>query len=183
MKSQSGFTIIELVVVIILLGILAATALPRFMNVDDQAHDSVVSGVMGSLQTGVSLYHAQWVAEGRPDPDTALVPFGSLLVNEDGYPYGTAVNGTSDVSTSTDCLAVYSGLLQAGHPSIATAADLAGVASAAGSDPRSDFVAVFDAPNCVYHYTSATVRSGAVIPTLVYSSTAGSVARGTATLP
>jgi MSHA pilin protein MshB len=183
MRPQSGFTIIELVVVIILLGILAATALPRFMNVDDQAHDSVVSGVMGSLQTGISLYHAQWVAEGRPDPDTALAPFGGLLVNEDGYPYGTVVNGGSDVSTSADCLAIFTGLLQAGHPTLATATDLAGVATAAGSNPRSDFVAVGSAGSCTYHYTAATVRSGAEIPTLVYSSASGQLVRATATLP
>ena len=41
-KRQDGFTIIELVVVILLLGILAATALPRFMDVTDEAHDAVV---------------------------------------------------------------------------------------------------------------------------------------------
>ena len=70
MKHQSGFTIIELVVVIILLGIMAATALPRFMDVTDEAHDSVVQGVYGGLQSGISLYHAQWVAEGQPDEGT-----------------------------------------------------------------------------------------------------------------
>ena len=70
-RTASGFTIIELVVVIILLGILAATALPRFMNVDTQAHAAVVEGVQGGLQTGVSLYHAQWVAMQQPAPEHA----------------------------------------------------------------------------------------------------------------
>ena len=68
MRKQVGFTIIELVVVVILLGIMAATALPRFMDVTERAHSSVVDGVLGSMQTGTALYHAQWIAEGQPPP-------------------------------------------------------------------------------------------------------------------
>ena len=59
-KKQKGFTIIELVVVILLLGILTATALPRFMDVTDEAHDAVVTGVLSGLQTSSGLFREKW---------------------------------------------------------------------------------------------------------------------------
>jgi MSHA pilin protein MshB len=179
-RQQSGFTIIELVVVVILLGILAAVALPRFMNVDDQARDAAVSGIQGSLQTGISLYYAQWVAEGRLPAGTQIEPFADLRVNATGFPYGADSNTANVVSTSADCSAVWSGVLQVGAPSVATAADLAGVA-AAGANV--DVVAVRDGTACDYYYTAWTTTTGAVIPRLTYNSVNGLITRGTATLP
>jgi len=118
-KRQDGFTIIELVVVILLLGILAATALPRFLDVTDEAHEAAVQGVLGGVSTGSALFRANWVASGQA-VDAVNTDFGdgTLFANEFGYPVGTG-DATLDASS---CGQIFSGLLQGGSPNIASAA-------------------------------------------------------------
>lgn len=69
-RRSAGFSLIELVIVIVILGILAVTALPRFLDVTDEAKKASVEGVSGGFATGVSLVRAQWEAEGRAKQDS-----------------------------------------------------------------------------------------------------------------
>lgn len=78
MKKQAGFTLIELVVVVVILGLLAVTAIPKYLDLTDQAQQANIEGMAGGFATAISLARAQWEAEGRPDNGT------DNLVNYDG---------------------------------------------------------------------------------------------------
>lgn len=93
--KQQGFTIIELVVVILLLGILAATALPRFIDVTTEAHTSVFESNAGALATGIALYRAEWTARGQPAPNVGLQSYGGLR-SARGYSEGDYTAAVAD---------------------------------------------------------------------------------------
>ncbi|MFT7558720.1 MAG: prepilin-type N-terminal cleavage/methylation domain-containing protein [Flavobacteriales bacterium] len=61
-KQESGFTLIELIAVLVILGILAATAVPKFINLSDEAQIAATENIAGSLESASALNHAVDIA-------------------------------------------------------------------------------------------------------------------------
>jgi len=91
-SANKGFTLIELVFVIVILGILAAFAVPRFVDLTSEARASSLEGLAGSIQSAAALTHAQWLAEdGQPSSISAEgVTITMTSTDANGYPTADA---------------------------------------------------------------------------------------------
>ena len=86
MKNQQGFTLIELVVVIVILGILAAVAVPKFIDIQEDARISTLEGMQGTLSSAASLARAQQLVKGLASNIAIDIPGASGVAMVNGYP-------------------------------------------------------------------------------------------------
>ena len=89
-SNEQGFTLIELIVVIVIIGILAAVAIPKFVGMTGKARDAALKGFEGSLRDAMVMVHGKWLASGGTSDNVTL---------EDG----TVVNVCSAQTAGTGC--------------------------------------------------------------------------------
>ncbi len=111
-KAQKGFTLIELVVVITILGILAAFAFPRFAALEVEARIAATEGLAGSIRAGSALAHSMFLVNGGG----TVIMEGVTITMDDQYPDAVLLGITGalqDITGFADTYAV-------GPPKVAT---------------------------------------------------------------
>lgn len=124
-QYQKGFSLIELVIVIVILGLLAATAIPRFLNVTEDAEDASVDGVAGGLATAVSFVRSQWEVDGRNSDNVVLDGARVSVDTRFGFPTGTGGTLATGMNV-TRCSEVFNNVLQNAPRNVFATADARG---------------------------------------------------------
>lgn len=106
MKRSAGFTLIELVIVIVILGILAVTAAPKFLNLQSDAREGVLKGVEASMKGASSLVYSKSVIAGVESKASGSVSVNGASVDVvNGYPRADEVIGLLDISATSSASA------------------------------------------------------------------------------
>lgn len=184
-NKESGFTLVELVIVIMLLGILASVALPRFMDLSDDAHKNTVKSTAGALSAGVSAAHAKYLIAPTTlhfgDPGTGAAADIAFNVT---YKYPNQYLGVLFASAvaadgAGACVGLWNTVLDQSRPS-ASVTESDGVVSYVVTRVLAGIAVngvTFAQGGCKYIYRDNVPADGTYTEVITYDVATGSVAR------
>jgi MSHA pilin protein MshA len=119
LMRQQGFTLIELVMVIVILGILAATALPKFANMQSEARIAAMKGAYAALNSALTIAHAEALINNKTTNATGdtITMEGNAVALAYGYPDSTAA-GIVKAVTLTGDIAIAGGATSAASATV-----------------------------------------------------------------
>jgi len=164
-RNVKGFTLIELVMVIVILGLLSAVALPKFANLKGDAEKVSAKAFMASYKTAVNSARLLWQTSGQVD--TVTLESSVLAMGTVGWP-------KAQPNSTTGCINLWNNVLQS-PPSITTYSNNL-------SDTAESWSTIGYEKMCIYYYQNGKSLNYSKTPFFVYYSTQiGSIAAGTFT--